>query len=194
MGWGRSVHSNPTRVLFVCTGNLHRSPMAQTILSDLLAERGIRAEIASAGLLPGGQPMPLETQEALRVLGHDGPGLGAQRSHQVTDSDVTSADLVVGMARNHVREVVVRMPETWDKTFTLKELVRRGLAVEARRADEELRSWLGRVADDRDRQDLLGSATVDDVADPIGGSSSMFEQTANEIQRLCVSLSTLLWP
>jgi protein-tyrosine phosphatase len=168
--------------------------MAQRILSDVAAERGIPAEVASAGLLPGGPPMPPETQEALSALGYGEPGLKGHRSRQVTDVDVTTSDLIVGMARDHVRELAVWRPETWDRTFTLKELVRRGEAVGGRRANEGLPSWLAKVGTDRDRQSLLGSSAADDVEDPIGGPPSTFERTAAQIRGLCVSLGTLLWP
>ena len=86
------------------------------------------------------------------------------------------------------------MPETWGRTFTFKELVRRGDAAGPRRPDEELSEWLNALGQHRDRRELLGSSDADDVADPIGGPPSIFEQTAAEIQGLCVSLVRLLWP
>jgi protein-tyrosine phosphatase len=168
--------------------------MAQVILSGLVASRRVRAEVASAGLLPGGHPMPPETLHALHALGYGGTGLASFRSHQGTAAEVTGSDLVLGLDRNHVREVVVRMPETWERTFTLKELVRRGDAAGPRGPDEELSGWLRALGQHRDRRELLGTSDVDDVADPIGGTPSMFEQTAAEIQGLCVSLVRLLWP
>jgi protein-tyrosine-phosphatase len=168
--------------------------MAQVILSSLVVSRRVRAEIASAGLLPGGHPMPPETLHALGALGYGGTGLASFRSRQGTAAEVTRSDLVLGLDRNHVREVVVRMPETWARTFTLKELVRRGDAAGPRGPDEELSEWLSALGEHRDRRELLGSSDADDVADPIGGPPSMFEQTAAEIQGLCVSLVRLLWP
>jgi len=138
--------------------------------------------------------MPPETEDALHTLGYIGPGLTTHRSHQLTRPLVTDADLVLGLARDHVREVVVRMPETWAKTFTLKELVRRGGAGGQRLGDEELTTWLARMGEGRSRQDLLGSSNADDVEDPIGGLPSAFEETAAEILGLCVSLAGLLWP
>jgi protein-tyrosine phosphatase len=166
--------------------------MAQVILSALLARRGIQADIASAGLLPGGQAMPTETQDALEALGFGDPGLHAFRSHQVTSEAVANADLIVGLARDHVREVVVRDSIAWTKTFTLKELVRLGEAVGPRN-DDGLSDWLARAAGDRDRMELLGSSVIDDVSDPIGGPPSRFEKTAREIHALCESLSRLVW-
>jgi protein-tyrosine-phosphatase len=53
---------------------------------------------------------------------------------------------------------------------------------------------LAKVGQDRNRHDLLGSSTADDVADPIGGPPSGFEQTATEIRDLCVALATTVWP
>jgi hypothetical protein len=73
-------------------------------------------------------------------------------------------------------------------------LVRRGGSVGPRGVDEELEEWLANVSEGRDRRDLLGSSNFDDVAYPIGGPASTFEQTADEIQGLCISLTNLVWP
>jgi protein-tyrosine phosphatase len=97
--------------------------MAQTVLSALVTERGIPAQIGSVGLLPGGDPLPQETQDALTTLGYNESALRSHRSRQITDALIAGADLVVGMTREHVREVTVRVPEAWGRTFTLKELV-----------------------------------------------------------------------
>jgi protein-tyrosine phosphatase len=167
--------------------------MAEAILSELVRRRGIDAGIASVGLMPGGVPIPPETQDALRSLHYDSSRLAAHRSRELREADITSADLVLGLARDHVREVVVRVPSAWDRTFTLKELVRRGEAVGPRQPGQELSSWLAAVGLERTRADLLGSSDADDVADPIGGPPSAFEQTAAEIQGLCESLSGLVW-
>jgi len=168
--------------------------MAQAILSSLATTRSLPVEINSAGLLPGGEPMPTETRDALAALGYPTPGFASRSSRQLTLPTVQLADLVLGMAREHVREIVVRAPEAWPRTFTLKELVRRGKAVGPRVNDEQLESWLTRVSLHRTRQGLLGSSELDDVADPLGGLPSAFGQTADEICALCISLGELLWP
>lgn len=166
--------------------------MAQASLSSLLAARGIAAQVGSAGLLPGGAPLPVETADALRAVGLD--GLPAFTSVQVTRDEVDDADLVLGMTREHVREVIVAIPEAWGHTFTLKELLRRSEEVGPRARDEELADWLRRVGEERTRAELLGSSPDDDVVDPIGGRPAEFERTAREIHGLCRALVALVWP
>ena len=69
---------------------------------------------------------------------------------------VAAADLVIGMAREHVREVAVLDPTASTATFTLKELVR-GASVRRgpRRRDESLADWLARLGEGR-RRDRAG--------------------------------------
>ena len=140
--------------------------MAQAMLTTVVRDRGLDARVASAGLIPGGQALPPETQDALRAFGFNGPGVEQFRSTQVTDSLVVGADLVVGLAREHVRELVVRIPDAWERSFTLKELVRRGRVIGTRPAHEDLQSWLRRAGYGRNRADLLGESIDDDVIDP----------------------------
>ena len=168
--------------------------MAKAFLSTLLANRGVPAEVASAGLLSGGASLPDETRDALSRHGIKGFDLGSFRSTQLTDGQISEADLVLGLAREHVREMIVRVPDSWDRTFTLKELVRRGGAVGPVRRDESLAQWLARVSVERTRGDLLGASNDDDVIDPGGGPPSGFDLTATEIRGLCGALARLLWP
>jgi protein-tyrosine phosphatase len=163
------------------------------VLSRLATERAISVQVASAGILPGGLPLPTETQHVLRGLGFNKSDLHSYRSRQLTNGLVVGADLVIGLARDHLREVTVRVPQAWDRTFTLKELVRRGEAVGGREPDEGLATWLVKVGADRNRRDLLGASGTDDVADPVGGPPSAFEQAAAEIRGLCISLSNVVW-
>jgi protein-tyrosine phosphatase len=167
--------------------------MAEAILAGLLDRRGVTAEIASAGLLDGGQPMAPEALAAVTELGYGAPDLSAHRSRRLSASALERADLVLGMAREHVREAVVLVRGSWERTFTLKELVRRGEVAGSRLEGQEVGPWLAVVAAGRSRESQLGSSPADDVADPIGGTTAMFERTAAEIERLCERLVELLW-
>ncbi len=97
---------------------------------------------------------------------------------------LAGAQLILGMAREHVREAVVLDPALWPRTFTLKELVRRGEASGPRRADEPLADWLARVGQGRRLSDLTGSSVDDDIEDPIGMPRSSYERMARELDDL----------
>jgi protein-tyrosine phosphatase len=163
--------------------------MAQAILAGMLARRRIAAEVVSAGLLEGGLPM---APEAIDAVAADGPAISGYRSRSLAPEDVAWADLVLGMTREHVRQVAVLVPEAWDYTYTLKELVRRGEVHGPCGAGQPLRSWLAEVSVDRQRSDLFGAAAVDDIADPMGRPPARFAQTAAELRDLCRRLVDLL--
>ena len=85
---------------------------------------------------------------------------------------MASSDLIVGMAREHVREAACSFPTAYARTFTLKELVRRGRRGRRARGDDEPFES-GSPASTTAATPLmhLGASPDDDVADPIGRRS-----------------------
>lgn len=163
--------------------------MAEAILRRLFHERGAEATVHSAGLLSAGQPA---SALGARVLGASGMDLTSHRSRRLSTAMIDASDLVIGMTREHVREAVLRRPEAWGKSFTLKELVRRGEQAGARRPSEPLPSWLARVGAGRTTRDLIGWSDDDDVADPIGRPEGVYRRTAEELEVLLRRLVALL--
>src|SRR5205807_7651840 len=104
------------------------------------------------------------------------------------------ADLVIGMAAEHVSAAAVAAPDSWSRIFGLKDLVRRGEAAGARRDGESMAKWLERVGAGRHRGDLLEASTDDDVADPIGLTDADYENMAVELDDLVGRLTTLAFP
>jgi protein-tyrosine phosphatase len=151
---------------------------------------GVGARVMSAGLLDDGRPAHTSSIDVLAGRGLD---LTAHRTRRMTADAVRSADLVLGMAREHVREAVVLVPSAFPKVFTLKELVRRGEALGPRRADESVAAWLARAHAGRRSSDLLGHSPGDDVADPIGMPRSAYERMVEELDGLLDRLVALLW-
>ncbi len=176
-------------VLVVCTANQCRSPAAQALLTRALADRA-PVRVASAGLLPGGAPAAPGMVAAAAAAGID---LTAHTSVQVDEAMVAGADLVVGMARSHVRETVLMAPDSWPRSFTLRELVRRAAAA-GPRGPQPWEEWLARVHHGRRHADLLGSSPEDDVADPMGGPPEGYRRTWEELARLTGRLADLAWP
>jgi protein-tyrosine phosphatase len=178
-------------VLLVCTANLCRSPIAEALLRHRFEERGLSVAVASAGLREPDRPV---LADALEVLAGRGLDARDHRSRRIDPDLVRSAGLILGLERKHVREAVVLDPHAWPRAFTLKEVVRRGQAVGARRPDESWPRWLARVHAGRRRGDLLGSSPEDDVADPTGGTLEDYEATAAELDELLTRLVRLGWP
>jgi len=171
--------------------------MAETLLSAQLAARGVPATVSSAGtmssagMLAEGQPPPTEVLAVMTARGCD---VTRHRSRLVVREDLARADLVLGMAREHVRHAAVLLPDVWPRAFTLRELVGRGQEAGARVPGEQVGEWLTRIASGRSRRDLLGGGTALDVSDPIGGPPRGYEVTADLLDRLIRDLAVLCWP
>ena len=175
-------------VLFVCTGNTCRSPMAAALLGARLAEAGLEATVRSAGTLFDGRPA---TDHGVACMAERGLDTTSHRSRKITPAVVKEPDLVIGLARSHVRDVVTLASDTWPRTFTLKELVRRG-EEHGGRGGEPLDEWLAKLAAGRKLSDMLGDTEADDVADPIGGPKRAYDKTAAELDNLTRRLARLL--
>lgn len=174
----------------MCTANQCRSPTAAGLLRLRLREAGIDAEVSSAGLQEGGlQASPL----AVTAVRERGVDLTEHTTRQLDRDLLAATDLVLGMARVHVREVVALEPTIWPRAFTLKELVRRGSEAGERAPDESLDSWLARVDFGREVTGLLRPRPDDDVADPVGKSLATFRQIVHELDALVRRLVVLAW-
>ncbi len=163
--------------------------MAEALLAHRLAEAGVDAHVHSAGLLYDGESPPPDGIEVMATRGID---TSAHVSRRMTAEMLQGADLVVGMAKEHVREAVLLAPTTWPKAFTIKELVRRGENVGPRRPGQTLLDWAASVHEGRTRADMLGASADDDVADPIGRRRSFYDQTATELDDLTARLAKLI--
>lgn len=173
------------RILVVCTANRCRSPMAEVLLASRLP--GI--EVASAGSMEPGHPASGGSARAMIARGLD---LSQHVSQQLSAELIENADLVICMARQHLREVAVTAPAAFPRTFTLRELVRRGETVGPATATFD--EWLGRVGEGRRTADLLGDDPHDDVPDPIGGPEEGYVRTATQLEELVERLGRLLDP
>jgi protein-tyrosine phosphatase len=155
--------------------------MAEGLLRRLFAQAGVGASVGSAGLLPGGASA---TQEAIATMAARRIDIRHHVSVTIDAEMARTTPLIISMTRQHVREVCASYGAAMERTFTLKELVRRGDEVGARHDGESVYAWLARVAAGRRPSDLMGDDPDDDIADPVGRPRSVFEDTAQELEGL----------
>ena len=163
--------------------------MAEAFLGQAAFDRGLDVTASSAGTLPGERDIPYDTLDA---IGRGGLDMTGHRSRLLTPELVAGADLVLGMGQEHVREVVMLDDDAWLRSFTLREIVRRGSKLGPRRPDQEFHQWLSLVHAGRQRRDLLGPDTGDNIADPVEGGRSVVKATAREIRDLTTRLLELI--
>jgi RpiB/LacA/LacB family sugar-phosphate isomerase len=105
-------------ILFICTGNICRSPMAEGLFRHASQGRGdYRIFSAGLGAVDGQPPSPYAVQ-AMKELDID---ISRQRSRTLTADLVLQADYIFGMTHSHVDTVQLLYPQAAEKTFLLRE-------------------------------------------------------------------------
>ncbi|HBO46190.1 MAG TPA: threonylcarbamoyl-AMP synthase [Planctomycetaceae bacterium] len=139
-------------LLFVCTGNTCRSPMAERLARDLLAkrlkcsieeleDRGVVVHSAGVAAGMGGKA----SREAVQVMAEAGLDLTGHETHPLTEPLVRHADAIYAMTQSHRETIIAQWPDAADRTHVLC----------------------------RDGSDVL---------DPIGGTTQRYQHCADQIR------------
>lgn len=164
--------------------------MGAVLLQRRLDERGIEAQVRSAGTMPWSAGV---TNDARAVMAEYGLVVDGHGKQPLTDELVERTDLVLGMTRNHVAYTVRRFPALRDRTFMVGELVRLGRAAGPRDADEPVGQWAQRVSATRPPDGAFGRST-DEVDDPAGEPIEFYRRTAALLDGSFVEIVELIAP
>ena len=120
-----NMNKQISNILFVCIGNICRSPFAQGLFTKLLRQEGhIGFHAESAGLLalPGNSATFL----AQKVAAEHGVDLAGHKAKRLSQELVDRSELILVMEKSHKDELLADFSEATDKTFLIRRFARLG--------------------------------------------------------------------
>lgn len=110
------------KIMFICTGNICRSAMADWLMKKKLQERNVSdIEVYSSGIFAMQGDIP--TDEAIQVMQEYDVNLTKHRATITQKSNIQEMDLILCMTTSHKQTLIHMYPKLTDKIFTLKEYV-----------------------------------------------------------------------
>lgn len=198
------MHENLGRdqflVLFICTGNICRSRMAQQIFEGQTREQSHWLKTSSAGTRAVvGAPM---TEQAISVSRSYGGVPDDNRGVQVTQALVRNADLILTAERVHRSEVVSLVPRASRVTFTLREFARlvatysdlepSGLETlktgDGASRPNRMSEFVRLVGGMRGYETTRPSPEDDDIVDPFRRSQAVYDTAGDLINRSVLTI------
>lgn len=175
------------RVLFVCTANVCRSPLAAGLMKLRAAHAGAPMKIASAGTLAEGVK---SDPHVVSVLAEYGVDAAEKRSRLLTPELIANSHLILAMTITHARRVISESPEHRERVFLLREAVQLASSIGPRSDDMPVDGWLRTM----DAARTLSYASEDpglEISDPIGKPRPVFVDLASELDQNLSWLITL---
>ncbi len=109
------------KVLFVCTGNTCRSPMAEAIMNKIAEENDMNVSASSAGIMAE-ENVPA-SENAVTAMSEMNIDISGHLSHQATEADIAEADIILTMTAGQKMLLAGAAPE---KIYTLCEFAGSG--------------------------------------------------------------------
>jgi len=182
----------PLRVLFVCTANICRSPMAAAVLSYYAHHRDLPVAVASAGAMNGGKLVHQHTRSAMAEWNVD---ISSKVSRTLTPQLIGGAHLIIGMETRHARRSVGEHPPSASRIFLFKELaaISERLGPRLVGAGQTPQAWL-RAAHGLRTQDYTQDHTAFEIPDPIGEPEPVYTALREEFSDYSEKILNALFP
>jgi protein-tyrosine-phosphatase len=173
-------------IIFICTGNRFRSPLAAAFVHQLTLDLPVTTE--SYGILPReNAPALAEAVELARLCDIS---LSDHRTRYLNNASLEEVDLVLGFEPAHVQQAVVDARAPRERSFTIRDFVALlptvQLASPGESVVEQGRSLVA-VAAQRFAE-RPGPAMMRSLPDPFGGSWKVYRQSASDVRDLSVAL------
>lgn len=108
-------------IMFVCTGNICRSAMAEKMLSKRAKEEKIDIEVYSCGTYAENGDYP--TWEAIETMKEYNIDITSHRATNISKSNIENMDVILCATKNHKNIVLQLYPQLEGKVYTMKEYV-----------------------------------------------------------------------
>jgi len=177
----------PFEIVFVCTANRFRSPLAEGFLRA--SAQGLPVNVRSYGTSKIESELALP--EAINLASRYGVDISEHRSRSLSHARLEEVDLLVGFERIHVAEAVLGAGVKRNRAFTLLELTRALAAIELERGGDPLRHAQEAIRGaDQNRSPHPGM----EIRDPVGGPKRGYSRVGKQVNDLIAELAVYLLP